>query len=149
MEYLVQARNKRTKEFIEAILPSMIKQLKLTNSKKALFVKVSKSDIEGDNMGQTAYIHAVDGIVVIINPQSREKMGLTLAHEMVHVKQIAKGQYSGRLAPNGKVLACWRGKPVKAAYLKRPWEVEAYNRQNALAEMMIESIDKLSNRSKK
>jgi len=135
MEYLVQARNKRTKEFIEAILPSMIKQLRLTNSKKALFVKVSKSDIEGDNMGQTAYIHAVDGIVVIINPQSREKMGLTLAHEMVHVKQMAKGvlkTYNG--------VSYWRGKRVnkKVKYLDQPWEVEAFSKQELIFRRAIE-----------
>ena len=135
MEYLVHARNKRTKEFIETILPSMIKQLRLTNSKKSLFVKVSQSDIEDDNMGQTAHIPALDGIVVIIKPQSREKMGLTLAHEMVHVKQIAKGvlkSYNG--------VSYWRGKRVgkKVKYLDQPWEVEAFSRQELIFRRSIE-----------
>jgi len=135
MEYLVQARNKRTKEFIEAILPSMIKQLRLQNSRKALFVKISKSDIESNNMGQTAYIQAVDGIVVIISPQSREKMGLTLAHEMIHVKQMAKGvlkTYNG--------VSYWRGKRVgkKVKYLDQPWEIEAFSKQELIFRRAIE-----------
>jgi hypothetical protein len=86
-------------------------------------------------MGQTAYIQAVDGIVVIINPQSREKMGLTLAHEMVHVKQIAKGvlkSYNG--------VSYWRGKRVgkKVKYLYQPWEVEAFSKQELLFRRSIE-----------
>ena len=39
MEFLVETRSVKKRKFIEAILPSMIKQLKLENSKKVLLVE--------------------------------------------------------------------------------------------------------------
>ncbi len=129
MEYLVHARNKRTKKFVEEVLPSMIEQLGLKNSRKNLFIKVSKTDIDNDNDGQTAYIRAVDGIVVIIKPQSLERMGITLAHEMVHVKQLAKGILK---TVNG--VNYWQGKKYskRVKYLDLPWEVDAFSKQELI-----------------
>jgi hypothetical protein len=54
-----------------------------------------------------------------------------LAHEMVHVKQSAKGEYQLRLwKSDKKVHARWRGTELgvfeQIPYNQRPWEVEAY-----------------------
>lgn len=68
-----------------------------------------------------------------INPKLRRyKMLQCLAHEMVHVKQYAKGELSNEL-----VTAKWQGKTYKLTnsfedYLNWPWEVEAYGRDRAL-----------------
>lgn len=45
----------------------------------------------------------------------------TLAHEMIHVKQFAKGELS-------KCLTLWKGKQVSedTEYRKQPWEKQAY-----------------------
>lgn len=135
MDFYVQARNKDTKAFIETMLPSMIAQLKLKNSKKTLFVKVSSIDIEGDNDGQTAYVKSFGSIIVIIKPQPRVRMGITLAHEMVHVKQIAKG-----LLKSHKGSSYWRGKKFskRVKYLDQPWEVEAFSKQELIFRRAIE-----------
>ena len=129
MQYLVHARNKRTKQFIEGILPSMIKQLGLTKSRKALFVKVSRSDVDEDTDGQTTYIRQVGGLIVIIKPQSLERMGITLAHEMVHVKQLARG-----ILKTEKGVNYWNGKCYnkRKKYLNCPWEVEAFSKQELI-----------------
>ena len=68
-----------------------------------------------------------------INPKLRRyKMLQCLAHEMVHVKQYARGELSNEL-----VTAKWQGKVFKLTnsfedYLNWPWEVEAYGRDRAL-----------------
>ena len=68
-----------------------------------------------------------------INPKLRRyKMIQCLAHEMVHVKQYAKGELSNEL-----ITAKWQGKTFKLTnsiedYLNWPWEVEAYGRDRSL-----------------
>jgi hypothetical protein len=68
-----------------------------------------------------------------INPRlQRYKMLQCLAHEMVHVKQYARGELSSEL-----ITAKWQGKVYKITnsfedYLNYPWEVEAYGRDRAL-----------------
>jgi len=68
-----------------------------------------------------------------INPKLRRyKMLQCLAHEIVHVKQYAKGELSNEL-----ITAKWQGKVYKLTnsmedYLNWPWEIEAYGRDRAL-----------------
>ena len=62
----------------------------------------------------------------------RYKLLQCLAHEMVHVKQYARGELSSEL-----ITAKWQGKTFKITnsmedYLNWPWEVEAYGRDRAL-----------------
>lgn len=62
----------------------------------------------------------------------RYKLLQCLAHEMVHVKQYARGELSSEL-----ITAKWQGKTFKLTnsmedYLNWPWEVEAYGRDRAL-----------------
>ena len=68
-----------------------------------------------------------------INPKMRRyKMLQCLAHEMVHVKQYAKGELSSEL-----ITAKWQGKVYKITnsmedYFNWPWEIEAYGRDRSL-----------------
>jgi hypothetical protein len=67
-------------------------------------------------------------------------MLITLAHEMVHAKQYIRGQYRAEWASNGKVKKLWLGKTYSVAYLKRPWELEAFRREGELALALIEAV---------
>ena len=67
-------------------------------------------------------------------------MLITLAHEMVHAKQYIRGQYRAEWARNGKVKKLWLGKTYSVAYLKRPWELEAFRREGELALALIEAV---------
>ncbi len=124
MQFAVQTRSKQTKKFIEDILPSMIKQLGLTRSKKLLFIRTVRNIDEND--GLTSHLKQFDAIVVLLKPQSLERLGVTLAHEMVHVKQMAKGTLK---TVNG--VTYWNGKRYSARtkYLNQPWEIEAFSKQ--------------------
>lgn len=135
MEFKVEG-SRRNKKFIEAILPSMINQLALQNSRKAVVIRVA--DECGTDAGCTIDLSNLTGCyMVVIKPHRKLKeIGITLAHEMVHVKQMAKGVLKG--TKNGCTV--WAGKRYKKAtpYLDRPWEIEAFSRQELILRRAIE-----------
>ena len=104
MEFKIEAASHLRRKFLGAIMPSIIEQLGLLNSKKAVLVIVE--DNKTNNMGCTVNIDALDSYVISIKPASLKSIGLTLAHEMVHVRQLAKGM----LKPMGNGVNIWRGK---------------------------------------
>jgi len=132
MEFCVGARGK-TKKYIEFLLPSLISQLKLENSKKLLYIKVDK---ELEHTGETVPMFGIDTILVVLRP-TRDKvaLGITLAHEMTHVAQLAKGTL--QLTPKGKK---WKGKFYRASYpyLASPWEIQAFEKQEILFRRAID-----------
>ena len=67
----------------------------------------------------------------------------TLAHEMVHAKQICRGQYSLRLNKSKtKYQSIWLGKVIKAKYENRPWEKEAFIKEDILVDKLLGHISK-------
>ena len=133
MDIRVEARSPKKKKFIEAILPSIVTQLGLNNSRKSVFIKLEQ-DCEG--MGYTVPIDVLDSYVVIIKPSlSIKDIGLTLAHEMVHVRQMAKGILK---VENG--VSYWRGKKYskKTKYLDMPWEQDAFSKQELIFRRAVE-----------
>ena len=126
MNFIVQSRSKRTKKFFEAILPSMIRQLNLTNSRKCLIVKTDRID----SQGVTLPFYDIDTYLVVVNSTKRlTDMGITLAHEMVHVRQMAKGKLKSVAKGN-----TWNGKlyTKKTEYLDQPWEQDAFAKQEII-----------------
>ena len=123
MEFVVEARSTQIRKFFEAILPSMIKQLKLENSRKLLMVKVDRIE----SQGVTIPMEEIDTYLVVVHPtKSIANMGITLAHEMVHVRQMAKG-----ILKNVAKGQTWNGKlyTKKTKYLDQPWEQDAFAKQ--------------------
>ena len=60
-----------------------------------------------------------------------------LAHELVHVKQIATKQYQKRWwKSDGELHVRWEGKELgpkrRIPYRQRPWEIEAFEKQDIL-----------------
>lgn len=133
MQFFVNTRSKQIKIFIETIVPSMIKQLGLTHSRKTLFIKVVR-DIDG-NDGVTSYLENFDSIVILVRSNKLERLGITLAHEMVHAKQLAKGTLK---TING--VNYWSGRRYnkKTKYLDCPWEIEAFSKQELIFRRSIE-----------
>jgi len=141
LEYLVEASSEKTRKFLDSLMPSLIDQLKLTNSKRAVLVRVG-NDIPKEMMGATLHIEVADCYLVLLKPPKRITptnliyMATTLAHEMVHVRQLAKGQM--KFLKNQARI--WMGKRYKAStpYLDQPWEVDAYSKQELLLRRAIE-----------
>jgi len=133
MDILVEARSPKKKKFIEAILPSMVTQLGLDNSRKSVLIRLEQ-DCAG--MGFTLPLDALDSYVVVIKPSlSIKDIGLTLAHEMVHVRQFAKGILKVKNGAN-----YWKGKRFtkRTKYLDQPWEQDAFARQEIIFRKAIE-----------
>jgi len=141
MEYLVEAANPNISKFLNGLMPSMIEQLGLTRSRRAVLIKVT-DEIEDGMQGATLNIEIADCYLVLIKKPKRVTkaslldMGTTLAHEMVHVRQLAKGQM--KFLPNQSRI--WMGKRYskKTHYLDQPWELDAFARQEILFRKAIE-----------
>jgi hypothetical protein len=132
MEYHIEARGK-TKRYIEGLLPSMLSQLSLTRSRQFLHIIVDR-DIE--HTGQTVPLSGIDTVLVVLKPtRNWVDLGVTLAHELTHVAQFAKGQ----LKPTAKGKL-WKGRLYKNnhPYLDQPWEIQAFARQEIVFRRAIE-----------
>ena len=134
MEFVVQSRSKKKKAFVEHILPSMIKQLGLTRSRKVLVVRIARELNDGID-GVTMPFPGIDSFMVVIKPGTLESIGLTLAHEMVHVRQMSMGYLKSE---NGAHL--WRGKRYtkRTKYLDMPWEIDAFSKQELIFRRAIQ-----------
>ena len=141
MEYLVEATTPQVSKFLDSLMPSMIEQLGLTRSRRAVLIKVT-DEIEEGMQGATLNIEIADCYLVLIKQPKRVtkasllEMGTTLAHEMVHVRQLAKGQM--KFLPNQARI--WMGKRYnkRTHYLDQPWELDAFARQEILFRKAIE-----------
>ena len=141
MEYLVEATTPQISKFLDSLMPSMINQLGLTRSRRAVLIKVT-DEIEDGMQGATLNIEIADCYLVLIKQPKRItkasllEIGTTLAHEMVHVRQLAKGQM--KFLPNQARI--WMGKRYnkRTHYLDQPWELDAFARQEILIRKAIE-----------
>lgn len=127
MEFLVNCRSKKKKRFLESILPSIISQLNLQKSKEALVVSV---EAECPESGLTVKLPTIGVVVILKASQTVEQLGLTLSHEMVHVRQLAKG-YLRDVGDGSKI---WINKiyPKDTPYLSQPWELDAFAKQEII-----------------
>lgn len=73
----------------------------------------------------------------------------TVAHEMIHVKQLAKGQLVFKDRRGGKLDRYWMGKKIaeKVDYYDLPWEIEAFSKSEIMgrrfSDALLEKTDEL------
>lgn len=134
MNYEIISRSPKTKEFVASLMPGLIRELNLENTDGFIIVEVARGICPGAQ-GTTRHLAGLKSYIIAIAPQKKESLGSTLAHEMVHVKQFAKGQF--RIQNNKQY---WRGKQVAKStkYLDLPWEMEAFAKQEILFRRVIE-----------
>ena len=71
-------------------------------------------------------------IITLKKDLSKKEMLLAIAHEMVHVKQYARGELSDYVRLN---KSKWQGVPYDldtVDYWECPWEIEAHGREKGL-----------------
>jgi hypothetical protein len=82
--------------------------------------------------------HRPREFLIILNASLGKRTQLiTLAHEMVHVKQHAKGELKSMLTEREER---WHGRYIKEnelPYFEKPWEIEAYGRELGLYQMFM------------
>lgn len=69
-----------------------------------------------------------------------------LAHEMIHVQQIATGRFQQRVWKSDRKLHVrWEGKDIgegfKIPYRQQPWEVEAFANQKKLTSKFFDVLE--------
>jgi hypothetical protein len=134
MDFVVEAKSHLRKKFITALMPSMISQLGLEKSKKSVLIMFD-DDVEA--LGSTVPFDGFNCYLIVMKSQSLAGIGSTLAHEMVHVKQLA----SGKLKKLPRGVTQWAGKKYKKStpYLTQGWEVQAFSMQELIFRRALEA----------
>jgi predicted metallopeptidase len=84
-------------------------------------------------------IGAKDQYIIYINKMSRTTSTKIISHELIHLEQYD----SGRLRVIGNGVVIWEGKEINVLdipYNDRPWEREAFKRQDDLEKKLLEKL---------
>lgn len=135
---------KRFREFLDFCIETLLH--KENNSKKQYRIHF-RFDSELESLGEVEVEDDVSDrgrykeYLILFNKKCRKrKLLTTLAHELTHVKQYARGELNF-----GSTLdfTYWNDKLYderKLSYWLLPWEIEAYGLEKCLYEMWIDSI---------
>jgi hypothetical protein len=138
MDIQLNIRNSGTKEFIGMVVKFFEKELKLKNSSWTLDVRTKRGMRFDGTRGCVTYVGPKYLVMFVDSGLDMERLVLTLAHEMVHVKQYARGQIKHKL---GHKTRYWMGKPIRKQYYEQPWEVEAFSKERVLANKIFQIVN--------
>ena len=133
MKISVISKSKNRKIVIEHLAKFYVKKLKLRKSKFTLTVVTTLTFLKRHGFAGAVYL--IDDKKLVMMLDSRLKVVdliKTTAHEMIHVKQYARGQLKSRVTRSGKLLYSWMGNQCNKRYYDRPWEIEAFSRERLL-----------------
>jgi Zn-dependent peptidase ImmA (M78 family) len=138
MDIQVVGRKSATKEVIEKSAKLFAKELNLDNSKYTLLIMTERGMAKNDGMRGVVQKIGPKVISMIIDTGlDLERLIITLAHEMVHVKQYARGQVK---PSKSRKTQYWMGKHVRKSYYEQPWEIEAFSKERVLANKVFAII---------
>ncbi len=150
MEIQVLTRSKPKKAILEATARFYAKHLNILDSKYKVFILFDKNMGKNDGTnGLCAKTGDKEITIALASYLPDSKLFNTLAHEMVHVKQMCRGQYRAEVLKNGHVAHFWLGQRVKAKYIDRPWEREAFMREGLLVRYLSDVVEKAEKKFKK
>lgn len=118
----------------------MSKRLMNTLSIKIEFCDLSVGDIDGDCDYEELGEYRPKEFIIRVNDKLRlHKQMRTICHEMVHVKQYARGEmkYSWRPARHTRFNGVLY--PEKTNYWECPWEIEAFGREVGLYSRWVDA----------
>lgn len=145
MEFFVEGRSNAAK-WVNILMPRMIERLNIGRSRR--YIQVIFDHIENHKENEVAQeSHGIcmdftkmnDTYLIVLRPnRNLNQIGLNLAHEMIHVKQMA----TGLLRDGDDDISYWRGKQYSGTvpYLDRPWEIQAFSEQELLYRRVVESV---------
>ena len=109
---------------------------------KRLYEKIELTlEFDASDLGSTVYgfcdwnddNHKARDFTIIVHPDLHKKTMLTvLAHEMVHVKQYAKGELKDYVRMKSVKFQGKIYDDNKLDYWDHPWEIEAHGREKGL-----------------
>ncbi len=138
MQVVVHSRSRARKFYIEQLSKFYVECLNLHRSRKTVNVYTVPGLKKTKGMLGCAARDGDNVAVLIDSALSYSKTLITLAHEFVHVKQLALGQL--RIVKNDTSKWVWCGRVYDHSNYFSPWEDEAYTRENELAALALDCI---------
>lgn len=140
MEIEVIARGEDKRNLINVVALFYEQTLNLKSSK----YKLTISSVPGlKKLNMAGALVKVADYELAMALDSRLKIDVlfqTLAHEMVHVKQYARGQLKQYKKRNGTTAYTWLGRKYDTEYYDCPWEIEAYSKERVLANKIAQIL---------
>lgn len=137
MNIEVHIKNKVSRAYVQALANFYATRLNLDRSKFTLRIYSVVGLKKAQCMNGMVASEAPGEITMGLDSKlSKEQLCNTIAHEMVHVKQRAKGQLK-IIIKQDKVSYMWMGKLCTKDYYDCPWELEAFSRERVLANEVI------------
>lgn len=137
MEIDVVTRKKDMHDLLKVSCMFFSNELKINNKNITLSVQtIPKLYSKTGMRGATFQLGKNDFDIGLDSRLDLETMLITLAHEMVHVKQYSLGQ----LKLNEQNNFVWLGKVHNNTYYESPWEIEAFKRERILANRVFNII---------
>jgi hypothetical protein len=150
---IVSVRNARDRMLVYLLklaAESFAKNLMSPQLSKNLSIKIIVRD-KLDAGGFCEYELDRDGnprefIIELLRTRKKINMFKVLAHEMVHVKQHAKGEAKDKFKKD-KYVTLWFGEKYDddTSYWDQPWEIEAYGLENSLVAKFLVEHDQFKN----
>ena len=137
MELAVESRSQARIDTFEGLCNFYARELKIDHMDFFLAVRSRK------NLDAQACVAEILPRVLVMEVDTSltgERLVTAVAHEMIHVKQIVRGQLKKQVSKRGKVTWYWLGKLCNKKYYNQPWEIEAYSRQNLLSNRVFERL---------
>ena len=142
MEIVVQSRSQARIDTFEGLCQFYAKQLKIDKMDFMLAVRSTK------NLDAQACVAEIMPRVMLMEVDASlqgERLVTAVAHELVHGKQMVRGQLKKKTSKSGKTKWYWMGKLCNKKYYNQPWEIEAYSRQNLLSNKVFERLSSKNN----
>lgn len=141
MDFVIESRSKQRRQIIESFGREYAKFLNIDKKSATVYISLRK-DV-GSEYQSDGLTLGFDRDIFIFLQSTNDVCDLlrTLAHEMVHAKQLIRGQLK-RECIRGKVNTYWCGRKTNKNYLEQPWEVEAFCKEVLLFRRAIDSLDK-------
>jgi hypothetical protein len=121
----------------------------LLNKRTANIVNLTinlKRKLDGDAEGYCQYMSQSVGVrefdIEIEKDRPIDELLVTLAHEMVHLKQFATRELTSSHVPAH--ISRWQGREVNenlVNYWDLPWEIEAHGRERGLFYRFTDKVD--------
>lgn len=135
MQFEIHASSTKKRNSLQAIFPSIVEQVKLNSSRASVLVSLQP---DCEEMGVTVPLGGNLFFIAMNSKMNMDELITTLSHEMIHVAQMAKGI----LKPGRRGGNTWAGRyyPKSTPYLDRPWEIQAFSRQELVARRALEAL---------
>ena len=133
----IKTRKFKDRELIKLVrlATNVYADILIPKQKHKIFLDIFASDIDED--GCCTCLDTYDYEIEICKNLSFEHMMITLAHEMVHLKQFSTKQLKSKFV-RGVPVDTWKGTKYRdIAYQEQPWEKEATLLEESLYEQFL------------